>query len=207
MIDRASRLLINGRGDVLTEVKAERALYESLVRRSEAGSLTDFGLRLTASRSSFFTFMVAEIIAQALSMINNYQVRQKRKFTDSPRRLNRLILTLPTAMPVREQRIMRSRVNGAVTLGLGADGLGRGPRSAILRMPETIVRWDEASCVQFVYLYTEIVKKLGGDVPGLLQPRRPPAAFEAEADARPKPCAEPVPVDPRGQRRHRRRHH
>src|SRR5208337_2582256 len=192
MIDRASRLLINGRGDVLTEVKAERALYESLVRRSDLGSLTDFGLRLTASRSSFFTFMVAEIIAQALSMINNYQVRQNRKLTNSPRRLNRLILTMPTAMPVREQRIMRSRVNGAVSLVWDLMGWGDVQRSTILRRPETIVRWDEASCVQFVYLYTEIVKKLGRDVPAFfnLAGRKRPFA---EADARPQAGAENVP--------------
>lgn len=192
MIDRASRLLINGRGDVLTEVKAERALYESLVRRADFGSLTDFSLRLTASRSSFFTFMITEIIAQALSMINNYQVRQKRKFTDSPRRLNRLILTLPTAMPVREQRIMCSRVNGAVTLVWDLMGWANVPRSVILRPPETIVRWDEASCVQFVYLYTEIVKKLGRDAPAFfnLAGRKRPFV---EPDEKPQEGAETVP--------------
>ena len=163
MIDRAARLLMNGRGDVLSEVKAERALYESLTAKSDHSGLQEFGLRLEASRSSFFTFLVAEIVAQALSMINNFQVRQQRKFTDLPRRLNRLILTLPTAMPVREQRIMRSRVTGALRLVWELMGWSAS-RNPMLRMPEIVVRWDEASCIHFVYLYTEIARKLGGDV-------------------------------------------
>lgn len=191
MIDRASRLLMNARGDVLSEVKAERALYESLVTKSEIGSLHDFGLRLEASRSSFFTFLVSEILAQALSMINNYQVRQQRKFTDSPRRLNRLILTLPTAMPVREQRIMRSRVKAALALVWELMGWNK-IRNAMLRPPEIIVRWDEASCVHFVYLYTEIARKLGGDVPGFFNLAGRPRPF-ADVDQTPRQDAAPVP--------------
>ena len=191
MIDRAARLLINGRGDVLSEVKAERALYESLMAKSDQTALHEFGLRLEASRSSFFTFLVAEIVAQALSMINNFQVRQQRKFTDSPRRLNRLILTLPTAMPVREQRIMRSRVTGALRLVWELMGWNAS-RNPMLRMPEIVVRWDEASCVHFVYLYTEIARKLGGDVPSFLRLTGRPRAF-VDIEQRPAAHAEPVP--------------
>lgn len=187
MIDRAARLLMNGRGDVLSEVQSERALYESLVTRSERSALDEFGLRMTASRSSFFTFMVAEVVAQALSMINSFQVREQRKFSDAPRRLNRLILTLPTAMPVREQRIMRSRVSAAVRLVWELMGWEE-VNSTISRPPEIIVRWDEASCVQFVYLYSEITRKLGGDVPAFLQLTGRKRAF-AEADKRPGPGA------------------
>ena len=183
MIDRAARLLMNGRGDVLSEVQKERALYDSLVSRAERASLDEFGLRMTASRSSFFTFMVAEIVTQALSMINNFQVRQQRKFSDAPRRLNRLILTLPTAMPVREQRIMRSRVSAAVRLVWELMAWEE-IESTISRPPEIIVRWDEASCVQFVYLYSEITRKLGGDVPAFLELTGRRRAF-VEAERRP----------------------
>jgi hypothetical protein len=63
-------------------------------------------------------------------------------------------------------------------------GWGSVPRSTILRRPETIVRWDEASCVQFVYLYTEIVKKLGRDVPAFFNLAGRERPF-AEADTRP----------------------
>ncbi|WP_294532283.1 virulence factor SrfB [uncultured Rhodoblastus sp.] len=191
MIDRAARLLMNGRGDILSEVKAERALYESVTSKGDLSALNEFGLRLEASRSSFFTFLVAEIVAQALSMINNFQVRQQRKFTDSPRRLNRLILTLPTAMPVREQCIMRSRVRGAIRLVWELMGW-RNMRNPMLRVPEIVVRWDEASCVHFVYLYTEIARKLGGDVPGFFKLAGRPRAF-AEVDQTPAADVQPEP--------------
>ena len=163
LIQRAVSRYVNPRGDVLAEVARDRGLYRSLVSKAEAGDLEGMLSQMTFSRSSFFTHMVGEIVVQALAMINNYQVRETRAFTDAPRRLNRLILTLPTAMPVREQRIMRSRVKAALSLIWDLMGWGS-QRSSILQPPELIVRWDEASCVQFVYLYTEIARKSGGDV-------------------------------------------
>ena len=163
LIQRSVSRFVNPRGDVLAEVARERGLYKSLVSKTEVGDLDGMLSQMTFSRSSFFTHMVGEIVVQALSMINNSQVRQQRAFTDAPRRLNRLILTLPTAMPVREQRIMRSRVNAALSLIWDLMGW-TDHRSSILQPPELVVRWDEASCVQFVYLYTEIARKSGGDV-------------------------------------------
>ena len=181
LIQRAVARYMNPRGDVLVEVEREMGLYKSLVLKSEVGDLTGMLSQMTFSRSSFFTLMVGEIVVQALSMINNYQIRQTRAFTDAPRRLNRLILTLPSAMPVREQRIMRSRVQAALSLVWNLMGWGK-TKSSILRPPELIVRWDEASCVQFVYIYTEIVRKFGGDVVGFLDlaGRRRPFAEAGE---------------------------
>ena len=199
LIQRAVARYMNPRGDVLAEVQErDRGLYRSLVQKSEIDDLTMMLSQATFSRSSFFTLMTAEIIVQALSMINNYQVRQSRAFTDIPRRLNRIILTLPTAMPVREQRIMRSRVRAA--LGLVWDLMGwNDERSSILQKPELIVRWDEASCVQFVYIYTEIVRKFGGDVVGFLDlagRRRPFAeAGEQPKDATPRPALRLASID------------
>lgn len=162
LIQRAVSRYVNPRGDVLAEVARERGFYKDLTPKAEAGDLDGMLSQLTFSRSSFFTYMVGEIVVQALSMINSHGVRRTRAFTDAPRRLNRLILTVPTAMPVREQRILRSRVTAA--LGLIWDLMGwRDGQSNISAPPELIVRWDEASCVQFVYLYTEIARKLGGD--------------------------------------------
>ena len=198
LIQRAVSRYVNPRGDVLAEVARERGLYKSLVTKAEVGDLDGMLSQLTFSRSSFFTFMVGEIVVQALAMINDYQVRQTRAFTDAPRRLNRLILTLPTAMPVREQRIMRSRVNAALTLIWDLMGWA-GQRSSILKPPELIVRWDEASCVQFVYLYTEIARKSGGDVETFFDLAGRRRAF-AEAgrpplDATPRPSLRVASVD------------
>lgn len=200
LIQRAVARYMNPRGDVLEEVEGQRdrGLYRSLVQKSEIDDLKMMLSQATFSRSSFFTLMTAEIIVQALSMINNYQVRQSRAFTDIPRKLNRIILTLPTAMPVREQRIMRSRVHAA--LGLVWELMSwKTERSSILEKPELIVRWDEASCVQFVYIYTEIVRKFGGDVVGFLDlagRRRPYAeAGEQPADPTPRPALRLASID------------
>ncbi len=189
LIQRTVARHMNPRGDVLAEVERDKGLYKSLVSsRAEIGDLGGMLSQLTFSRSSFFTLMTAEILVQALSMINGYQVRQTRAFTDAPRRLNRLILTLPSAMPVREQRIMRSRVHAALTLVWELMGWNTA-QSTILAKPELIVRWDEASCVQFVYIYTEIVRKFGGDVVGFfdLAGRRRPFAEAGRQPESPAP--------------------
>lgn len=189
LIQRAAARYLNPRGDVLSEVARDRKLYAGLAAsRAEATDLDGMLTRMTFSRSSFFTFMVGEVVVQALSMINSPGTRRTRAFADAPRRLNRLILTLPTAMPVREQRIMRSRVEGALSLIWDLMGW-RDMQSSILKPPELIVRWDEASCVQFVYLYSEIARKSGGDAQSFFELAGRPRA-RAEAG---RPTADPEP--------------
>ena len=61
---------------------------------------------LSFSRSSFFTLMVAEIIWQAIVMVNDVGVREKFQGPERrPGKLRCIILTLPPAMPVQEQRL------------------------------------------------------------------------------------------------------
>ena len=197
LIQRAAARYLNPRGDVLSEVARDRKLYAGLAAsKAEAADLDGMLTRMTFSRSSFFTFMVGEVVVQALSMINSPGTRRTRAFADAPRRLNRLILTLPTAMPVREQRIMRSRVEGALSLIWDLMGW-RGTGSSILKPPELIVRWDEASCVQFVYLYSEIARKSGGDAQGFFElAGRPRARAEAgRAVTAPEPSLRVASVD------------
>ncbi len=198
LIQRAAARYLNPRGDVLSEVARDRELYQGLASKAELADLDGMLTRLTFSRSSFFTFMVGEVIVQALSMINSPGTRRTRAFADAPRRLNRLILTLPTAMPVREQRIMRSRVEGALSLIWDLMGW-RNAKSSILKPPELIVTWDEASCVQFVYLYSEIARKSGGDAQGFFElAGRPRASAEPgrqPADPAPRPSLRVASVD------------
>ena len=115
-IDSAVRRHVNSRGDVLRQVNEDQRFYERLDTTANRDELLKPTARLTFSRSSFFTLMVMEILAQTLSLINNPQVRATRPQKDTPRRLMRIILTLPTAMPVREQRLLRSRAAAAVKL-------------------------------------------------------------------------------------------
>ena len=49
-------------------------------------------------------FYLAEVFAQAITHINSFALRKKRPYTDVPRRLNRIILTMPTAMTIPERR-------------------------------------------------------------------------------------------------------
>ena len=131
------------------------------VIRQKARRDATSAVRAKFSRSSLFTFMLSEIILQALVMVNSPETRGQRQHADVPRRLRRIILTMPPATPLAEQKIMRQRAEGAVKLVW--DTLGwREARHAPAHEPIVLMTWDEASCTQLVYLYTEITQKFQG---------------------------------------------
>ncbi len=124
------------------------------------------------TRSSLMLFMVGEILTQALVTINSPAQRGRRELPNLPRRLRRVIFTVPAAMPVAEQRIFRRWVNWAVrvvweALGWNAHYLPSGrPRPArpdYRLSPEVRCDWDEAGCTQLVHLYSELAVKYHGD--------------------------------------------
>jgi hypothetical protein len=162
-VDRAARRFMNHRGDVLRQFADERRFYERLAYSSDRSELEKSAARLSFSRSSFFTLLVVEILTQTLTLINNPQMRGRRGEKDTPRRLRRMIFTLPTAKPVREQRLLRSRAQAAVKLVWDLMGWSENPPPGQL-VPEVHAAWDEASCAQFVYLYSEIAQKFGGNI-------------------------------------------
>ncbi len=128
------------------------------------------------SRSSLFTFLLTEVLAHALAMINAPSHRLRRPNGENPRRLKRIIMTMPSALPLAERRILRQRAEGArdliyMLLRLArpakAGGSENGPRGPIwdvpgITMPEILLVWDEASATQVVYLYTQIAKNFAG---------------------------------------------
>jgi hypothetical protein len=175
-IDRAARRFVNFRGDVLRQVAEERKFYEQLAWLADRSELDKPSARLTYSRSAFFSFLVAEILCQALTLINNPQMRGTRGEKDTPRRLRRVILTLPTAIPVREQRLLRSRTLASVKLIWDLMGWTEQPPPG-LQPPEVHASWDEASCAQFVYLYSEIAQKFGGAIAEFLKLAGKPRPF------------------------------
>lgn len=117
-------------------------------------------------------FLLSEIIMHALATINSPAQRGEREQPDVPRRLKRIIFTVPSAMPIAEQRIYRRWVTWAVrmiweTLGWGQwyttkQGM-RDTRPDYRVSPEVRCSWDEATCTQLVYLYNEITEKFQGD--------------------------------------------
>ena len=166
-IDLALRQFVNAAGDVLRQVDSsadEKQLYRMLGQSTGyEPKLREMARERKYSRSSMFSFMLTEIIAQAISAINNAQFRAERKDRDAPRELRRIIMSLPTAMPIQEQRIMRSRAQAAVKL---LWDLMKWPpnQKPYPTPPEVSLSWDEATCTQIVYLYNEVVTKYGGNL-------------------------------------------
>lgn len=124
------------------------------------------------SRSSLMTFMLAEVLAQALMQTNSAAQRVRQGHTNRPRQLRSITLTVPPAMPQTERSLLVSRLEQTVALvwkSLGwhndmdeSDPFSAAPGTLRVPMPKLRVEWDEASCGQLVYLYTEIKENFAG---------------------------------------------
>lgn len=118
------------------------------------------------SRASLFTFMVMELLLQALVQMNSPGYRSGRDHRDVPRRLNRVVFSIPTATPVIERNRYKKRCVAAINLLWRIYGWGR-PGTGTSAEPEINLDYDEATCTQIVYLYNEIAEKF----------RKPPRDF------------------------------
>ncbi|MBV6486918.1 MAG: hypothetical protein GHHEDOFH_00855 [Pseudorhodoplanes sp.] len=110
------------------------------------------------SRASLFTFMVLELLLQAVVQINSPGYRTAHQHPDVPRRLKRVVFTIPTATPVVERMCYEKRCIAAAKLlweafDWGKSGSGTAPE------PQINIAYDEATCTQIVYLYNEVVEK------------------------------------------------
>lgn len=174
---RSAMRHLNEAGDVMKQVRYEEE--QRLRKRGDTPSTP--AIRPRFSRSSLFGFMMGEIIAHALIQINDPASRSRRAQSDLPRRLNRIILSLPTATPIKEQAIIRSRTQGALGLIWQQLGLDKAQRPYSIK-PDVTVDWDEASCTQLVYLYSELTQKFDGRIDTFLtlkgQPRPAPSGAE-----------------------------
>ncbi len=129
--------------------------------RVRPGSTTHIvGMEPKYSRSSMYTLMLVEILIHAIAQINSPVSRSQRAQSDRPRRLRRIILTLPSATPVAEQKVMRKRVRDAVDLVWQV--MDWDPKDLIHEKPKIIIDWDEATATHLVYLYNEILQKFQG---------------------------------------------
>jgi hypothetical protein len=112
------------------------------------------------SRASMFTFMVMELLLQAVMQINSVDYRAGKKDPHVHRRLRRVLFTIPTATPIVELSRYQKRCQAAVRLLWESCGWNEtGP--GYPKEPEVIIAYDEATCTQVVYLYNEIIKKFG----------------------------------------------
>ncbi|CDI01940.1 conserved hypothetical protein [Candidatus Competibacter denitrificans Run_A_D11] len=109
------------------------------------------------SRSALMSFFVAEVLLQAFVETNSPARRYQRVHSEAPRRLRRVILTMPTAMPLAERKLFSRRVNTAIRLTWRSLGLEDS------QAPEPLLQWDEATGTQVVFLYNEIKHNFQGD--------------------------------------------
>ena len=148
-------------GSFMAFVSENGEVLRAKPRRRQQGTLQP-AVRARFSRSSLMTFLLTEILLQAQSQVNAVETRYEQTFPDVPRRLRRIMLTMPPAMPLAEQRIFRDRAEAAVRLawdmlGWGAPGPSTPPE------PRVMANLDEATATQLVFLYTEASQRLRGD--------------------------------------------
>lgn len=123
------------------------------------------------ARSALMTFMLAEILVQALGQINSPSQRMKLSHANLPRQLRSVILTVPPSMPLPERQIFEERMRQAIGLVWKAHGWHpaemdiddeEGRAAAWPPLPTYHAKWDEATCAQTVYLFSEISNHFGG---------------------------------------------
>ena len=114
------------------------------------------------SKSSLYGFMIIEIISHAFRQINDAEYRGNKTNKSVPRFLRNVIITLPTATPKQEQSIVKSKVRGAIRLLWSR--MAKSGQVIEDSSPNENVEWDEASCTQVMYLYSEIMEKYNKDI-------------------------------------------
>lgn len=106
------------------------------------------------SRSSLFSLMLVEVVFQAFTQINSVAHRRLFQPEAAPRRLARVIITIPTGTPLVERQLFEKRARHARSLLLqllgGSPAIERHDGDSPL---EFSVRLDEATCTQITYLY------------------------------------------------------
>lgn len=142
----------------------------------------EMGGQSAFSRSSLMTFCFIEILLQARMQINSYEFRRHAGNENRRRRIARVIITAPTAMTKKEQIILRRAMHDATiavrrfltrTYNFPYDPdndnekveIVPSVRDLTFPIPDTDLRkswnYDEATCCQMVYLYSELRRYLG----------------------------------------------
>ena len=128
------------------------------------------------SRRSLMSFVMIEMLQQALCYINSSKFRDMHGQIDCRRYLRNIIITCPTAMPLAEQQALRKAAWVATDLlHKLTPGL---PEMTITPDPEKLAiassdqqelekrgwLYDEAFASQLVYLYAELAERYSGQI-------------------------------------------
>ena len=139
------------------------------------------------SRRSLMTMVMIEIFQQALCQINSPEYLKTWGNVDRQRVIRRIIVTCPTAMPVKEQVELRNCAQDGMIAILRSHNIDDvyndykpeewDARVDLIPEPKDVEasqspmtsqnrrewNYDEASCCQYVYLYSEIIDKYSGN--------------------------------------------
>lgn len=142
----------------------------------------DMGDKSSYSRSSLMTFCFIEILLQVRQQINSYEFRKNNGDEEKKRIIKRVILTCPTAMAREEQKTLRRAMDEASIVirrfynktynqpYIAANDREKieiipSVRDLSLKADNLDVRrswnYDEATCCQMVYMYSELRRYLG----------------------------------------------
>ena len=121
---------------------------------------------------STMTFMLIEIILQAMMQMNSFHYRNNSSDASRPRRLKAVVLTTPPSMPDLEREVFRSCAYQAIGIIWKAYGYDKTPAtefkfiekasSMFPKAPAVILKWNETLASQLVYLYNETQKVFSG---------------------------------------------
>ncbi|MBR5101732.1 MAG: virulence factor SrfB, partial [Muribaculaceae bacterium] len=135
------------------------------------GSLAEdgFGIGAHYCRQSLMTLAFMEIVQQAQVQINSYDTRKHNGKILTPRVIEKIILTCPTAMSLLEQKALYQSLRDAVFVlnqfNLVNDATAH--EAEIEVIPDVKVDedgnrswfYDEATCSQLVYLYGQFCER------------------------------------------------
>lgn len=176
---------ISSKNDDLGPAKAID--YEGLMQQFHndgqfAADPQEMGDKSCYSRSSLMTFCFMEILLQVRQQINSYEFRKNNGDELRKREIKRVILTCPTAMTKEEQITLRQCMEDAAIVlkrfyakaynkpydrKHDADKITIIPSLQDLTYKESEYAmreswsYDEATCCQMVYLYSELRRYLG----------------------------------------------
>ena len=116
------------------------------------------------SRSSNMMFLISEILAHALVQINSPKHREERGNVETPRKLSKIIITVPPAMSISERKLFVFWAGAAVDVLWGSMGWNEHAlvNNEYRQKAKVSIDLDEASATQVVFVYNEIAKKFNG---------------------------------------------
>lgn len=142
------------------------------------------------SNRSTMTFLIIELLLQAMSQMNSVWQRQQCTSKDTPRRLRAIILTTPPSMPAEEKELYRACVYEAIgILWKALDFDHSSPRefpkadSCYPPIPSVYLDWNEAEAGQVVYIYNESQKVFKGNCKRFVESLRRPGINQRLAES------------------------